>query len=59
MYSEIMILIICEILFGVLEGVTGIPIFLEADSRLTLLGESVVDLLEILCLVGLIGRPTA
>ena len=30
------------------------PHFLKADSRLTLLGER-VDLLEILCLLGLIG----
>ena len=36
----------------------GIPNFLNADSRLTLLGESVADLLEILCLFGAAGRPT-
>ena len=28
-----------------------------ADSILTLLGESIADLLEILCLVGLMGDP--
>ena len=36
----------------------GIPNFLKADSRRTLLGESVADLLEILCLLGADGRPT-
>ena len=36
----------------------GIPNFLKADSSLTLLGESVADLLEILCLVRADGRPT-
>ena len=34
------------------------PNFLKADSRLTLLGESIADLLEILCLVRVDGRPT-
>ena len=33
--------------------------FLEADSRLTLLGESIADLLEILCLVRAAGRLAA
>ena len=32
--------------------------FLRDDSSLTLLGESVVDLLEILCLFRADGRPT-
>ena len=36
----------------------GIPNFLKADSRLTLPGESVAVLLEILCLLGADGRPT-
>ena len=34
------------------------PNFLKADNRLTLLGESVANLLEILCLFGADGRPT-
>ena len=36
----------------------GIPNFLKADSRLTLLGESITDLLEILCLYRAYGGPT-
>ena len=32
--------------------------FLKADCRLTLLGESIADLLEILCLFGADRRPT-
>ena len=36
----------------------GIPNFLKTDNRLTLLGESIADLLEILCLVRVDGRPT-
>ena len=36
----------------------GILNFLKADSRLTLLGESIADLLEILCLFGDDGRAT-
>ena len=35
----------------------GTSNFFKADSSLTLLGESITDLLEILCLLGLIGRP--
>ena len=36
----------------------GIPNFLKADSRVTLLGESVADLLEIRSLIRVDGRPT-
>ena len=43
---------------GNIEISWGKPNFLEADSRLTLLGESVADLLGILCLFGADGRPT-
>ena len=47
----------CILRWGILRSL-GIPIFLKADSRLTLLGESIADLLEILCLFGADGRPT-
>ena len=40
---------ICILLLGKYWDLLGIPHFLRADSSLTLLGESVADLLEILC----------
>ena len=43
---------------GNIDIFLGIPNFHKADCRLTLLGESVVDLLEILYLVRTDRRPT-
>ena len=43
---------------GNVEILWGMPNFLKADSRLTPLGESVADLLEVLCLFGAAGRST-
>ena len=43
---------------GNVEILWGMSNFLKADSRLTILGERVDDLLEILCLFRADGRPT-
>ena len=43
---------------GNVEILGDTQLFFRADCRLTLLGESVADLLEILFLVRIDGRPT-